>query len=178
MRSEVLKDILSGITEEDEKKWSEKRKTRHESLTVDYQLGYYIGELIYYRHLPTIEIDSIHTRKMIKMDPSEVEEFNRIDKIWFDTYQKTKETESSKKEWDAVMAYRRKMEDKYLPKELSIHLPMLNVRNIKDFKDGLIVSLWNCDICHYSLDPEDITVGVDPDYYGGNIKLVIREEKK
>jgi type II restriction/modification system DNA methylase subunit YeeA len=34
-----------------------------------------------------------------------------------------------------------------------------------EFKQGLITSLWDCDHCNYSLDPEDIEIYDEDDYF-------------
>jgi len=164
MRSEKLNRILNKLideTDEDRQKRMRRTEERFNSLTSEYQLGYYIGEYIFYHFLPTIEIDSIHTRKLIKMDPAEKEVFEKLDNDWFELYQKTKEFGAENPLWGQVQMMRKQFEEKYLPKELICHLPPTNIRDESEFKRGLIVSLWNCDICHYSLNPDDIVIEQD-----------------
>ena len=68
------------------------------------------------------------------------------------------------------------LEKKYLPNPLKCHMSLMNIRDEKDFKDGLIHSLWNCDMCTYSLKPEDIKIYDDEDLWFTIIEFILRDE--
>ena len=56
-------------------------------------------------------------------------------------------------------------------------MSLMNIRDEKDFKDGLIHSLWNCDMCTYSLKPEDIKIYDDEDLWFTIIEFILRDEE-
>lgn len=53
------------------------------------------------------------------------------------------------------------LEKKYLPQILDTAFGLLRIDDMKKFKDGLIDSLWNCDMCSYNLDEEKIIIKQD-----------------
>jgi len=157
------------LSPENKKKMRDKRIKDKEEMTSDYQFGYFVGENIYYNILPTISIDSIHTRHLIKVSYREKKEFERLEKLWSDKYDLGKD--EAKEEWEEVMKFRRKMENKYLPPILDCTYWLMNIRDMKEFKKGLISSLWNCDICHYKLEEDEIEIFDDKDLYFTTIRL-------
>lgn len=134
--------------------------------TLEYNLGYYIGEYIFYRYLPTISIDMIHSGKVIKVSDEETDYFIALEDIWWKEHDL-----DNGKSWNDLQSYRRKMESKYLPKEFTARLNALNLTDEKEFRTGLVNSLWNCDICHYSLKQEDITIEYLPECTNITFKL-------
>jgi hypothetical protein len=170
-----MRKILCELTPEKRAEMVKRREDGIKSLTAEYQFGYYVGEYIFFRFLPTISIDSIHTLRVIPVLPEEEVKFDELNNIWFDKGQKE---ENSDAEWEQLMAYRREIEEKYLPHELVCHLDPLNITNEAEFKAGLRSSLWNCDICHYSIESEDITIEMDVDFYFTIIKLKLASLKK
>lgn len=165
-------DIFARLTPE-KKEAIKKRMLEHRaSLTLAYQLGHYVGEEIVRKFLPTLSVDSIHTRTNISVTCAEGDECRRLDNIWFN---KTMEfhpydeaaKEATKKEWDESRAYHEMLEEKYLPKTVECHLRCLNIteENMKEFKEAIGHVLWNCDCSHYSTKPEDIDVKADEDGY-------------
>lgn len=135
--------------------------------TLEYNLGYYIGEYIFYRYLPTISIDMIHSGKVIKVMDEEAKYFELLERRWFDD----DETARKDEYWNALTAFRREMESEYLPKEFTARLNALNLTDEKEFRMGLVNSLWDCDICHYSLKQEDITIEYLPECTNITFKL-------
>jgi hypothetical protein len=170
-----MRDILRELTPEEKAEMVKRREDGIKSLTAEYQFGYYVGEYIFFRFLPTISIDSIHTLRVIPVSPEEEAKFKELDDKWFDKTQKKENTDA---EWEELQNYRREVEEKYLPHELVCHLHPLNITNEVEFKAGLRSSLWDCDICHYSIDPEDITIEMDKDFYFTIIKLKLASLKK
>lgn len=140
------------------------------SLSIAYQLGFYIGEEIVNRFLPTLSIDLIITKKNISVTCAEGDECRRLNDVWFEKRMSVKGSDSEKakateEEWKAVRAYHEMLEEKYLPKTVECYFTMLNIteENMQDFKKGIGVSLWNCDCSHYSANSEDIDVKEDSD---------------
>ena len=170
-----MRKILSELKPENRAEMVKRREDGIKSLTAEYQFGYYVGNYIFFRFLPTISIDSIYTRKVIPVLPEEEVKFNEFDDKWFD---KTQKKENADIEWEELQNYRREIEEKYLPHELVCHLDPLNITNEVEFKAGLRSSLWDCDICHYSIEPEDITIEMDEDLYFTIIKFKLASLKK
>jgi hypothetical protein len=141
---------------------------RKSKLTLAFQLGYYVGEQIVDRFLPTLSCDSLQTRKVISVTAGEGDECRRLNDIWFgkrmefrgDDNEASKATE---KEWNALRAYHEMLEDKYLKDTIECRLPLLNVdeKDMDEFKKGIGVSLWDCDCSHYSTKEENIDVKDD-----------------
>lgn len=149
-----------------------KRVEARKKLSLAYQLGFYVGEKIVRRHLPTLSVDSIQTNKNISVTCAEGDECRRLDNIWFNKSMSFKGTESEKakateQEWKALRAYHEMLEEKYLPKTVECHFRLLNVpkENLKEFKTGISASLWDCDCSHYSVKLRDINVKADKDGY-------------
>ena len=166
----VMREMLERLTPEKKEEMRKRRESQVKSLTAEYQFGYFVGEYIVSRYLPTISIDSIHTNRVISVTSEEQRKFEEIESAWWEATNakrdpKTGDTENSEKEWNELMAFRREMEVKYLPHELKCHFSPLNITNEKEFKEGLRFSLWDCDICHYSIEPEEITIEHDDDFY-------------
>jgi len=148
------------------------------SLTLAYQLGFYVGEQIVDKHLPTLSCDMLQTRKVISVKCGEGDECRRLEAIWYDKRTSIKGTESeqskgSKAEWEALRAHHEMLEAKYLPPTIECYFRMLNVteENMADFKEGIGNALWGCDCSHYSCKPEDIEVKADEDGWFTNITL-------
>lgn len=173
MTKSKFRGILDDITPEEQEIWRQERIADRKKLTAEYQFGYYLGEYIYDNFLPTLSVDMLRSRKVIEVTKEEEEEVKRLNDLWYPPeeigYEKSKER---KKEWEDLRAYHKMLEDKYLPKELKCHVPVLNVVNEKEFKDGLIASLWDTDLCHYSLKPENIKIEYDEDDYFSYIVLL------
>jgi hypothetical protein len=125
-------------------------------LTAEYQLGYYVGEYIYSRFLPTLSTDILQTRNVIKVSEEDELENKRLCDEW--------SVDGWTGNWVEYYQHNKMLEKKYLPHELRCHFDLLHIKKEKQFKDGLINSLWNCDLCCYSLKPEDIIIEQDLDY--------------
>ena len=53
------------------------------------------------------------------------------------------------------------LEKKYLPQTLECVFNLIAIRDIKKFKEGLMDSLWNCDMCSYNIDEDKIEITND-----------------
>lgn len=157
-RSKIFEDILNSITPEMEEKWKQERIEEKKSLTLEFQLGYFVGELISINQLPTLSTDHLQSRYVIEVSDEDTKENKRLEDEWFFSNEDEKDGK-----WDLYHQHNKMLEKKYLPNPYSCHFTTLNVENIEEFKKGLINSLWNCDMCSYSLKPEDIKIYDDDD---------------
>lgn len=159
---EIFKEIRSP-------EYKEKRIKENEeylqTVSMDWQLGYYVGEDIVHNYLPTLSTDMIHSRNVIQVSEEDSVENKRLSDEWFKTtkYQDdwNGEEDGSKDKWELYFQHNKMLEKKYLPKILDTSFGLLRIDDMKKFKDGLIDSLWNCDMCSYNLDEEKIIIKQD-----------------
>lgn len=148
---------------EEKEEFKQERERRRKSLTLAFQLGYYVGEQIIDRYLVTLSCDELQTRKTISVTIAEGDEYRRLNSIWFNTHCNTKDSGADSAEWKAVRAHHKLLEDKYIPDTLECHFSVLNIedKDMEEFKKGVGVSLWDCDCSYYGTKPEDIDVKID-----------------
>ena len=159
-----LSDLFRDITPEKREKFKKERLERKSKLTLAYQLGFYVGEQIVDKHLPTLSVDMLKTRKNISVTCAEGDECRRLDDVWYKKRMESRDDDKhSETEWNALRAYHEMLEAKYLPSTVECHFSLLNINeeNMSDFKKGIGDSLWDCDCSHYSTKPEDIEVKAD-----------------
>lgn len=169
-RSKILDDVLKELTPEKIEEMRQRRLANIKSMSMEYQLGWFVGEEIFRRHLPSLEVDMILTSNVIKVDPAEKAECERLNEAWWSKRQHEKE--ASDEEWRALRDYHKMLEDKYLPKELVCHVSPLNYNNEEQLKLGIVRALWDCDICHYKCsEPSDVEVKLEDDAYFTTITL-------
>lgn len=136
--------------------------------SLEYQLGYYIGEFIVLKYLPTLSNDVFRTRKSVKISEEDLQEHDRLSGLWYKGYNK----KGTEEDWNNLTSFRKKLEQKYLPKTLTCRVPMVTVKNIKDLKEGIKFSLRNCDVCSYKIETdEDIQIINDENLYFTIIKF-------
>jgi len=123
--------------------------------SIEYQLEYYVGEYIFDHFLPTISTDIIKSRKVIQVSDEDAAENVKLEEIW-ENCSKPESGESD--EWKAYRAHKVMLGKKYLPHILKCYVPKIKVNNINELKEGIINSLWNTDLCAYSLKPENIKI--------------------
>ena len=136
---------------------------------LNYQLGEYVGEHIYDHFLPTLNLGGGYTRTIINCTDDELTEYNTLSDDWFTFYQTDKTRDSQP--WIDMTDFRRSLEIKYLPHILRCHLPRVNPTNMDLFLDGLINSLWHCDVCSYHLEKDSIEFTQDDYHTIINLKL-------
>ena len=153
------------ITPEEREELRKKRIKNVTETTMEFQLGCYVAEEIIRKDLPCLNVDMIHTNKVINVTTEEFAETQRLNKVWYDNYDdKLNRGESA--DWLAVRAYHKELEDKYLPKVLTSYINPINVVDMEEFKKGIRNGLWHSDICHYNIaENSDIDVKYDDDYY-------------
>jgi hypothetical protein len=128
----------------------------------DYYLGTLVGQIIFLRYLPTLNVDSLQSPTVIDVSEDEKKEVDRLHHSMNQTYYGyditpeaaefgvKKSTEIAHKNWIGEI---NKLAEKYLPQKLHCRFERIEISNIKDFKDGLIDYLWDTDLSWYM--PED-----------------------
>ncbi len=165
IKSEFEKMMEEIKTPEYKQKHIKKNEEHLETLTMDYQLGYYVGEHIVNRYLPTLSTDMLQSNRVIKVSEEDSVENDRLDKEWYSTtrYQKNYDGKNdvNNEKWELYHQHNKMLEQKYLPKKLDCHLRLLKINDEKEFKEGLHSSLWDCDMCSYNIEPENIKIEND-----------------
>jgi hypothetical protein len=170
-RSTALDQIMRELTPEKSEEMRLRRLANIKAMTMEYQLGWYVGEEIVRKYLPTLSVDMIQTRTVIEVDPAEKVECERLNDIWFEKSQRLGQ-EGSSKEWKELRAYHEMLEAKYLPKEVICHIQPVNYIDEDQFKLGIVRALWDSDLCHYKCsDPSDVDVKLEDDAYFTKITL-------
>ena len=159
----TLKELMKEIkSPEYKQKQIEEHQKYLDEISMDYQLGYYVGEHIVNRYLPTLSTDMIQSRNVIKVGEEDEIENKRLDEEWFKTTRYNDdwdgEGDEDKQKWELYKQHNKMLEQKYLPKELVCHLRLLKINDEKDFKEGLHSSLWDCDMCSYNIEIENIKI--------------------
>lgn len=167
-KSTYLDRLLKELTPEKLEKMKQERLEEKMKLTADWQLGYYVGESIYHKSLPTLSVEP-GTRIIIPVSLEDEQEYKRIEEEWWDNY--------TDEEWNSYQEFRKKINKKYLPNPLKCYENILNITNMEEFKDGLITSLWNSDVCNYELTPDKIKIYDDGEIYFTIIELELHEEE-
>jgi hypothetical protein len=162
---------IFDITPEEREEIRNRTIERVKALTMEYQIGYYVGERIVRNDLPCLDVDMIYTSEVIKVTPEELAEAKRLNDVWYNNYT-DKLSGDDDPNWLALRAYHKELEDKYLPKVLTCYIDPFNVVDMEEFKRGVRTALWDCDMCHYNIrENSDIDVAYDDDYYFAIITL-------
>jgi len=168
-KSKVVERMLEKLTPEKLEEMRVERDNHRKSISVEYQLGFYIGEYIVTHSLPTISIDAILTNNCIDLLEEEEVRARELNDTWYNK----KSFGNADIEWINLRNFHKEMENKYLPHTLNAPVPYCNVSDagMKEFRDGLRASLWDCDCCHYDIDNIEI---VDVDSRFTDIVLKLR----
>jgi hypothetical protein len=162
---------IFDITPEEREEIRNARIKWIKEMTMEYQIGYYVGEQIVRKDLPCLDVDMIYTSNVIKVTPEELAEAKRLSDVWYNNHN-DKLSGDDDPNWVALRAYHKELEDKYLPKVLTCYIDPFNVVDMEEFKRGVRTALWDCDMCHYNIrENSDIDVAYDEDYYFAIITL-------
>jgi hypothetical protein len=162
-RSKKISEMLSNITPKMKEKWKQERVDSKKKLTLEYQLGYYVGLEIVHRYLPTLSTDMLQSRTVIEVSEEDTLENERLDTEWYSTTTHGGEwngvdENGNKEKWELYHQHNKMLERKYLPNPLECYMSLLNVQNMDEFKKGLRFALWDCDMCSYNIEPENIKI--------------------
>lgn len=141
-----------------------------EPKSIEYQLGFMIGEYIVAAYLPTLNVN-YQSNNTINVSDEDRIEFERLNKLWF--YKELKNKKTAKEEWINLRKFDMELEKKYLPHTLECRIYPIEVENMIDLKKGIRDSLWNCDKCSYKIktDEDIIIERVEPPFYFSIVKL-------
>lgn len=154
------------LSKEKKEELKQKRIEYTKNLSLEYQLGWYVGEYIYRRYLPTLSTDPLQTNIIIPVNEEDTKTINQLESVWFKN-----ETDEA---WKAYRKFDVYLQDKYLPAVLECHLSPLNIPNINEFKEGLSFMLWGCDCCSYDTTPSEIEITHDENGFFSLITLKLR----
>jgi hypothetical protein len=134
----------------------------------DFQIGFYVGEIIYEKYLPCTDADMLQTNHIIPLLPEDLIEYKRLDKEWSDY---SWNNFGDKKDKDPVIKAEKLRlfnisrnfwyvaAKKVLPSVLKCDiLPLPRRLDVDEFKKGLRYFLWDCDRWSYSLEFDDIII--------------------
>jgi len=129
-----------------------------EPLSSEFQLGYYVGEFIVHRFLPTIDVECQGaTTQVIHVSDNDKAEYERLSDAHHQSYDRNN-PKANAIEWEAYRKCSRELQEKYMPETLLCYLNPLTITNMDEFKLGLWDSLWNSDVCSYDIQPENIKI--------------------
>ena len=97
------------------------------------------------------KINSIDDIIALKIQTNNVH-FNRILNCWI------------RVNFDTLQIYNKMLEKKYLPNPLECHLGLIKFNDENEFKEGLRASLWDCDMCSYNIDVENIKIEYEMEF--------------
>ena len=147
------------ITPSKQEELRQKRLEAIKNMTMEFQLGAYVGELIVREYLPTLEVDMLHTKNVIGVEPAEKAKATRLRDIWF---KRTQQKKDSTVEWKKLREYHEMLENKYLPSFLECRIDPVNVVDETEFKRGIAHSIWHSDLSHFNCSgPEDISIRLE-----------------
>jgi hypothetical protein len=128
--------------------------------TPEYYMGKLVGEIIYYKYLPTLNVDSLKSKIVIRVTDEEKEKCDTLHQILNDTYSDgmvseikygiKKSTEVAHTNW---IDYINELSKIYLPKKLECRFEKIEISDINQFKLGITDFLWDTDLSWYL--PED-----------------------
>ena len=142
MKNERLEDIRKRIAE---------RPPREVVVqSIDFYLGWYIGEFIVSMFLPCLSCDN-DTLHPIEISEEEQSEYDVIHSKLLRKY--------TQDDWNKYISYRKMLKEKYLPKELKCYVPNFVSGNMEEVKRGISESIWDSDVSNYSSLKENIEIG-------------------
>lgn len=139
------------------------RLKEHRELSLEYKLGYLLGDLLWIT-MPTLSVNSVTSYNVISVLEEEQKEAEKLSANWFELEQlypkknrTGKELNKIEEAWFAFRKYHHSLDEKYLPKTYTKYFDIY-IPEHSDTIKGIISSLWNCDGCTYSLNEEDIKI--------------------
>lgn len=156
--AEILKEIRSP---EYKQKQIEKHEQHLKEVSMDYQLGQYVGEHIINRYLPTLSTDLVQSNCVIKVSDQEQSDYEELDGDYIKSLEANNWKSGNSDLFEMLKEFRKLLEKKYIPPILECHLNLIRIDDIKEFKEGLSDSLWNCDMCSYDISIDRIIIEND-----------------
>lgn len=152
MRNKRIEKILRDIKKNPPKP--------REPMSLEMQLGLYIGEHIADQKLPVLSID-YDTPRSVKVSEEDTKRYEDVQKILYDRFNNSS-IDSKSDEWLNYIALRKELKRKYIPETLVCFVQKIeSVSNWEDLKKGIGSALWDSDISHYSCNVSDIVIEDD-----------------
>ena len=133
--------------------------------TIEYYLGVMIGEYIVTNYLPTLSTDMIKSSVVIEVSDEDTIEYKKLEGDW---HNHSKDDKDGRKEKFKIhLKHMYKIGGKYLPHTLEMRIPKFGIHlitDMKEFKNGLSDTLWNCDMCSYDIEYNKIEIRETEDY--------------
>jgi hypothetical protein len=165
MRNKTFSDFMNSISDEKLEKIRMERIQRILSTPESWYLGYMVGDVIS-RRLPILSISGIAGNVLIQI--GEYDYYKQLEDKWFNEKNETIKDNL----WKELSEYGNKLDEKYLPKEFKTRINVMNIQNMKDFKEGILNSLWDSDFCNYNIKTnDDIQIEINEDYHFMEITL-------
>jgi hypothetical protein len=159
----LLHQVQEDRSPELDEQLKQKRIDRIESMSLEYQLGFYVGEEIARNWLPTLAVDSIHSSKVISVTLEEHQKHLELQEKWYELVQ---DKSGHWKEWRDLQDHHKLLESKYLPKILKCYISPVNVKDEMEFKKGIAKAIYDSDLSHYDCSgSEDIEFSLDDNAY-------------
>jgi hypothetical protein len=133
-----------------------------EESSIEWQLGYYVGEYIINTYLPTLSTNTLKTNRVIEVSEDETRKLEELEEVYClnsFTIKGTSSGEAEKESWAAYLKYSQSLTKKYLPPTIKCYLPFIPVEVTERFKKGVCYALWDCDMCSYSTSTKDLKTG-------------------
>jgi hypothetical protein len=151
---------------------------REQLKTADYYLGKLVGEIIYFRYLPTLEVDMLKSPTVIEVTEEERLEVERLNQLMSDVYYHTSIDEKTAKTAHTLahknwMGYINTLAIKYLPQKLQCRFERIDVVNMDEFKDGLRGYQWDTDLSWY-MPEDDFWVNVSKRSWFSEVVLTLK----
>ena len=154
--------LMDNIDEEEIRMMIDTTNRIKRELSVEYQLGLYIGESIE-KELPTLALDFNFGEKAYKLSSEHEDEYYSLTRAWSD---KIDAGLSAADEWIEYTTFVNFLKKTYLPPVFECYVRKIMVDKIEDVKFGIRKALWNSDKCSYHCNPKDIEIEEDDLPYG------------
>lgn len=172
VRRSPMRKLFDELTPEKIAEMRLKRIERIKALTAEFQLGLFVGMHIVDHFLPTLSTDMLQSRNVIKVSDEDATKYKELSDDWYNKHNdKNVDEYTVKTAWDVHFTHMKELDKKYLPHVLECHLPALNITNMSEFKKGIEVALWDCDMCSYKVNEDEFDVINDDHRYFTRIDL-------
>lgn len=168
------------MNKEERKKWFSEidfseLKSKNDPIptSIEFHLGYYIGEYILHTKLPTLSIDMLKTRNVINVSVEEENHYRVLEENWYENRNNLEKNN----EWETLNEFRYKMSEKYLPKVIETQISYIFSDKMDEIKNGIMCSLYESDLCSYKISTLDDIKITPHEKYGFSIVELTRNDK-
>lgn len=119
---------------------------------LNYQLGEYVGEVIYLKYLPTLSTDLLKTPTIVQVSEEDTQKHKEVSDALNKTYKWNGGDGDGEKEFATYKSLNNELARKYLPNKLHCLVPRVTPTCMESFRKGLNDYLWDTDLSHYLPD--------------------------